>query len=235
MELTERQQTILDAVVREYVGTAGPVASEEIVKKYALGASSATVRNEMQALDEGGFLTQPHTSAGRIPTDRGYRFFINHLLARNGVSNREERAVRELRGLDDPTEFMRQASRLVAHLTRNFVLTGFPAESVFFHSGIGEVVQEPEFADTEVLHEFSALIDTIEDELSHHFENVEESWPQAFVGKENPIRSARHCGMIISRYELPERRAGVIALIGPKRMDYEYNLALLRHLQELFS
>ena len=75
--VTERQKSILEVVIREYVATAAPVASEEIVRKYRMALSPATVRNELQTLDGAGFLTQPHTSAGRIPTDKGYRFFIN--------------------------------------------------------------------------------------------------------------------------------------------------------------
>ncbi|MBI4132619.1 MAG: hypothetical protein HY473_00770 [Candidatus Sungbacteria bacterium] len=233
VELTERQKSILDALIREYVATAEPVASEYIVRKYRLPYSPATVRNELVALDEAGFLAQPHTSAGRVPTDKGYRFFINHREARSGaMPSREERAMRELSRLGDPAEFMKQSSRLIAHLTRNFVVAGFPDEELFYKSGISEVLREPEFSDFELLREFSTLVDKIEDEIARWFGALEFDGPRTFIGSENPIRQARHYGMIISSLETPFARESMIALVGPKRMDYGHNLAVLTHFQE---
>ena len=77
--LKERQKSILNAAIREYIHTARPVASRDLVRKFQLGVSPATVRNEMLSLNELGYLEQPHTSAGRIPTDQGYRFFVDNL------------------------------------------------------------------------------------------------------------------------------------------------------------
>ena len=234
VELTERQKSILDAVIREYVTMAEPVASEHVVRKYRLPYSPATVRNELVALDQAGYLAQPHTSAGRVPTDKGYRFFINHREVRSeeNVPSREERAIRELSRLSDPAEFMKQASRLMAHLTRNFVLAGFPEEELFYKSGISQVLREPEFSDFELLREFSALIDSIEDDITRWLGTGELDEPRTFIGGENPIRRARHYGMIISSLETPFEKESVILLMGPKRMDYEHNLAILKHFQE---
>src|SRR4030042_6643044 len=82
-KLTERQEKILDIALREYVATAQPVSSQELLKKHDFGVSPATIRNEMQKLTDKGYLLQPHTSAGRIPTDKGYRFFVNKLTGDN--------------------------------------------------------------------------------------------------------------------------------------------------------
>lgn len=79
-ELTERQKTILMLVVRDYIDTAQPVGSQRLVERYHLGLSSATIRNEMMALTEMGYLRQPHTSAGRVPTEEGYRYFVSHMM-----------------------------------------------------------------------------------------------------------------------------------------------------------
>ncbi|MBI4132260.1 MAG: hypothetical protein HY474_01365 [Candidatus Sungbacteria bacterium] len=241
LEPTERQKTILDALISEYVSTAEPVASLELVRKYSLPYSPATVRSELVALDDAGYLTQPHTSAGRIPTDRAYRLFINERIAGptdrgRDVSSREEAALRELREFDDPVGFAKQASRLLAHLTRSFVLAGFPTEELFYKSGIREVIAEPEFADADLLQGFGALMDVVEDEVMRRFdaeEFIDE--PQAFIGGENPIREARRYGMVISAVETPFAKEGLIALIGPKRMDYRRSVALLRHIQELLN
>lgn len=234
-ELSERQKSILDAVIREYVATAEPVASAELVRKYRLTYSPATVRAELLALDEAGYLAQPHTSAGRVPTDRGYRFFINHLAPGDGIPSREEAKLRGLRTLHDPLEFLRQTSRLLAHFSRNLAFAGFPDEELFYKSGLSDVMREPEFTDTALMQEFSVLVDLIEDEFMHRFDPEEFLEPRIFIGSENPIREARRYGMIVSTLETPFEREGVIALIGPKRMDYEHNLALLRHFRELLS
>ena len=243
-DLSERQKSILEALIREYVTAARPVASSELVRKYRLPYSPATVRAELLALDGDGYLTQPHTSAGRIPTDRGYRFYINRLergdLPRRegkagAIGSREESALEKLRELENPFEFMKQTSRLFAHLSRSFALAGFPTEARFYRFGIREVMAEPEFSDLNLMQEFSGLMDMVEDELMRRFDPEEFAEPRVFVGRENPIREARRYGMIVSALETPFEKESVIALIGPKRMDYEHNLALLRHFQELLS
>ena len=242
--LSERQKTILDTVIREYVATAEPVASAELARKYRLGFSPATVRSELVALDEAGYLDQPHTSAGRIPTDRGYRFFINHMMGSaplrqsreaGGIADREERVLRRLALLDEPGEFVRQAGRALAHLTRSFVLASLPDEDLFYKAGLAEVMQEPEFSDGLAVHEFSSLLDTIEDDFRRWFDPADLNEPRTFIGRENPIPRARHYGMIVAACPTPFEKAGIIALIGPKRMDYEHNLALLRHFREILD
>lgn len=231
--LTERQKTILDAAIREYVARAEPVASAEIVKRHRLPYSPATVRAELLALDQAGYLTQPHTSAGRVPTDKGYRLFINQRLASNGVEDREEKQLREVAGAAGPLEFAREASRLMAHLTGKFVIAGFPDEDLFFKAGMREVMREPEFSDARMVQEFSALMETIEEEIDRWFDMSDLAEPMTFIGGENPIRLARRYGMIISAVGTPFQKESVIALIGPKRMNYGHDLALLRHFREL--
>lgn len=234
-ELTARQKTILDAAIRAYVATAEPVASGEMVKRHRLPYSPATVRAELMALDEAGYLTQPHTSAGRIPTDQGYRFFINQRMPGADVENQGEKRLREVADMTEPVEFAREAARLMAHLSGKFAIAGFPDEDLFFKSGMREVMREPEFTDSHAVQEFSALMETIEDELGRWFDLEDLAEPMAFIGSENPIRLAQHCGMIVSSFETPFRRESVIALIGPKRMDYGRDLALLRHFRELLN
>lgn len=231
--ITDRQKAILGALVREYVASAEPVASERIVHTYRFPFSPATVRNELLVLDDAGYVAQPHTSAGRIPTDKGYRFFINYLMSGGGIARGEERALRELRELADPLEFLRQASRLFSELTQTFSLSGLPDEEFYYKSGIRVVMREPEFSDITVRYEFSTFVDLIEDEFDRLFDPAKFAEPKIFVGAENPIRFARHCGMIVQALETPLEKEGVIALIGPKRMDYEHNLALLKHFREL--
>src|SRR3982751_3738135 len=90
-----RHQKILAAIVKEYSETANPVGSKEIVDRYGLRVSSATIRNDMAELERAGYISQPHKSAGRVPTDKGYRFFINELMRRFELSEKERKLLRE--------------------------------------------------------------------------------------------------------------------------------------------
>lgn len=238
--ITERQKTILNAVIREYVATAEPVASEHVVEKYRLPYSPATVRNELISLEEAGLLAQPHTSAGRVPTDKGYRFFISHATGTETpreMPGREEQAIMEIREADDPAEFIRQSSRVLAHLTRNLVLAGFAEEQFFYKSGFGEVMLAPEFSEAELMHEFTALADVIDEELWRMLGmfDARSGQPQVFIGRENPIPDARRYGMIVSIGPTHFDKESMIVMIGPKRMDYERNVAILKQFQEILN
>jgi heat-inducible transcriptional repressor len=93
-QLSDRQRAVLGLVVREYIDSAAPVSSKTVVGQYGLGVSSATIRNEMAFLEDRGFLTHPHTSAGRVPTEGGYRFFVEHLMGEARLSSEDELMIR---------------------------------------------------------------------------------------------------------------------------------------------
>jgi len=117
--MTERRAAILALVVREHVGNAQPVASSALVRRYDLGCSPATVRAEMAALEEAGLLTHPHTSAGRVPTVAGYRFFVEHLMNRAGLPERARRTIRRqfTRAGFEPERWMRLSAAVMARLS----------------------------------------------------------------------------------------------------------------------
>lgn len=127
-ELTERQRKILLLVVREYIDSAQPVSSSRLVRKYQLGVSSATVRNELSALTEMGYLRQPHTSAGRVPTEDGYRFFVADLLDRTELPASVREAIRhEFRTTrPDLERWMRVAAAVLARQAHSVSLVTSP-------------------------------------------------------------------------------------------------------------
>ncbi len=118
-QLGERQRDLLRAVIREYIATAQPVASAALVRQYRLDVSSATVRNELAALEDLGFLTHPHTSAGRVPTDLGYRYFIESLMPRPSLHPDEQLTVSHQfqQALSNTSEWLRLAASTLARLT----------------------------------------------------------------------------------------------------------------------
>jgi heat-inducible transcriptional repressor len=123
----ERRFAVLQAIVADYVSTQEPVGSRAIVERHNLGVSSATVRNDMAALEEEGLIAQPHTSAGRIPTDKGYRLFVDRLAAIKPLSGPERKAVQSfLEGAVDLDDVLRRSVRLLAQLTRQVAVVQYP-------------------------------------------------------------------------------------------------------------
>src|SRR5713101_2642719 len=127
--LGDRQRELLRAVIREYIATAEPVASAALVRRYGLGVSSATVRNELAALEEMGLLTHPHTSAGRVPTDLGYRYFIESLMPRPSLRADEQVTVSHQfqQALSSTTEWLRLAASTLARLTAEAAIVTPPS------------------------------------------------------------------------------------------------------------
>src|SRR5690349_22281490 len=124
----ERRLAVLRAIVQDYVETSEPVGSKALLERHHLGVSSATIRNDMAALEEEGLIAQPHTSAGRVPTDAGYRMFVDRLTEVKPLSGAEKRAIRAfLDGAVDLDDVLHRAVRALAQLTRNVAVVQYPA------------------------------------------------------------------------------------------------------------
>jgi heat-inducible transcriptional repressor len=130
MNAEERRLAVLRAIVADFVATSEPVGSKAIVDRHQLGVSSATIRNDMAALEDEGYITQPHTSAGRIPTDKGYRLFVDRLHQIRPMSTAERRAITQfLEGAVDLDDVLRRSVRLLAQLTRQVAVVQYPTLS----------------------------------------------------------------------------------------------------------
>jgi heat-inducible transcriptional repressor len=126
----DRRLAVLRAIVEDYVSTQEPVGSKALVERHQLGVSPATVRNDMAALEDEGFITQPHTSAGRIPTDKGYRLFVDRLSQVKPLSAAEKRAIATLlEGAIDLDDVVQRSVRLLAQLTRQVAIVQYPTLS----------------------------------------------------------------------------------------------------------
>jgi transcriptional regulator of heat shock response len=240
-KLTERQKKILDAAVREYVSTAQPVSSQELLKKHNFAVSPATIRNEMQKLTDDGFLSQPHTSAGRVPTDKGYRFFVNNLLSgkkpNNTASGKNKKSDLALAGWDgkesdDNFKFIQNLTRHLAEQTRALALNYIEDSDIFWKEGWEEVLREPEFEERDNIIDFTRLLENFEEHIN---DKKKEQGLRVYIGGENTYPRAKNFTIISSRYHLPSGEAGVISIIGPKRMEYGKNISLINSLMKLLD
>jgi len=235
MGITERQKLILDRVVKEYIDSALPISSQLLEKKYDFGISPPMIRIEMQRLTEKGYLYQPYTSAGRIPTDKGYRFFVND-LSEEDLLNFDKRFYNEIHQIEkefeDSLKFIQILTKRMAEITSNLVVSYLDREGIVFKEGWEEVSREPEFKDSNY---FSKFIDMMED-WEENIEDIEIlSELKIYIGKENPLPKAKEFSTIISPCSFTQDQKGVLAILGPKRMAYDKNISLINSLTKLLE
>jgi heat-inducible transcriptional repressor len=232
MVITERQQEILNKIVEEYINSAEPVSSQLLEKKYDFGICPATIRIEMQKLTDAGFIFQPHTSAGRIPTDKGYRFFVDDLLEKglsekNYYSKIEDWFEGEIK---DTVKFIQSLTKNLASFSSNLALGYLFRKKILWKEGWEDVLQEPEFRERKLIYNFTTLLKNFEEEIEEFEIN---SGIKIYIGKEIPFPKAKDFSTIISRCHFPNEEEGILAIMGPKRMTYEKNINSLNSLTKL--
>ena len=224
--MTERQAHILAAIIEQYAEVASPVGSLILAKLF--NVSSATIRAEMGRLEEMGYIAQPHTSAGRIPTDKGYRFYVNQLTQAE-PSNAIERTARaldtRLSQAGRPERAIRTAVDTLAELTHNVGLATIGDQ--LYISGFGRLFSQPEFMQAAgPIHEVAQLLDNLEPWLRETAPNQPLS---VYIGRENPIGKSSGCSLIISRFRSPFSDRSYIGVLGPTRQSYRQVMSLVSH------
>lgn len=228
--LSERNKLILKTIIREYVDTAQPVSSGLLVEKYNLGISPATVRNEMTELEEAGYIYQPHTSAGRIPTEKAYRFEIEEICTAKpkAVKGSDKKALEESFGFDEAS--LKKTAKLVADMADAAVFFAFHKNNLYY-TGLSNLFSQAEFKQLESVYDTSKVIDAMEDIIDGLFDSLEEG-PVLKVGEENPFGA--FLGSAILRYK-QGNRSGIFGILGPMRMDYAKNLSIISFINEKFK
>lgn len=238
-----RQAQILAAIVREYSNTAEPIGSAEITAKYRLKVSAATIRNEMAALERSGFIEQPHTSAGRVPTDKGYRFFVNELMRRVEISAREQHLLRsELQDLQQRyqqlgKDMSHSLARLISAKTDQAAFALLPEESS--SAGLSKIVMQSG-AEKQDIAAVSEFFDTIDSHSGAMLKRYLTGASEAIIGTEisvgkNVLNIPKNYSLIVSKVQLPSGKEGVIGIVGPKSMRYDKNISMLDYIAKLLS
>jgi transcriptional regulator of heat shock response len=225
--MTERQQQLFRALVERYVATAQPVSSQEMAEVLGWDISTATIRHECAALEEEGMLVQPHTSAGRIPTEKGYRYYIAHFVNPESRAMRERsRFTREMQGQE--AFALRRLAALLAELTGDMAVVSVGPEEGY-SMGIGRMFAQPEFADAALVRHLSAKLDQ-SFTLLWRLERTLGGDVRVFVGSESPFGNG--IATVVTACALPHHGRVMLGLIGPARMRYGYNVAVLREAVE---
>lgn len=223
--MTERQTLILRAVVEQYAEVASPVGSSLLAKVF--NVSSATIRAEMAELERLGYITQPHTSAGRIPTDKGYRIYVNGITDNEdaGPARRAERALAaRVEGGGLPERTIRNAVDTLVELTHNLGLATIGNQ--LYMSGLSNLFGQPEFVGGAHVQQVARLLDNLEPWLREAAPNEPLS---VYIGAENPIGRAANCTLIISKFRSPYSDSSYIGVLGPTRQSYRNVMGLVEH------
>lgn len=235
--MNTRQQKILTSVIEEYTNTAVPVSSEILVQKYQIKASPATIRNDMAKLEKDEFLYQPHISAGRIPTDEGYRYFVEEIMKDRELSMSEQKKLQtELLKLKAKnTRLERTVVKLLSGFSGALAITGADKKEEFFESGIKSLMSQPEFKNIDEICKLAEVLDVVDEKFENIAKDLKENETKIYIGKENPIDGISNCSMVVSSYKLKGGEKGILALIGPKRMKYAKNKSLIEYMKKLLS
>lgn len=224
--MTDRQFEILKTIIEQYAEVAAPVGSVTLAKLF--GVSSATIRSEMARLEYLGLITQPHTSAGRIPTDAGYRFYVNSLDQSSAISSNDRSAKAiEARVGNHPSRAdraIRSAVDSLVELTQNLGLATIGDE--LYMSGIGNLFSQPEFMQVGSAQSVARLLDNLEPWLREVAPNEPLN---VYIGSENPIGKTSGASLIISRFRSPYSDNSYIGVLGPTRQSYGKVMNLVRH------
>lgn len=229
--LTARQTQILKSLVEEYIETAEPVGSETLDKKYDLGISSATIRGEMIALTKAGFLRQPHTSAGRVPTPMAMKFYIDQLMDEKQLSLREEvKAKEEVWDVrDDLGRLLEEATQALAERTSSLAVATFDDEGRVWHSGFANLFRNPEFADLEATANLFSFLEEAQKMHDLFFRRMAGISPvEVLFGEDLGWPELLPVGVIGARFQA-RGRTGALGVIGPARLHYPRIIPMIRY------
>jgi transcriptional regulator of heat shock response len=225
MNLTLRQEDILDSLVSEYIKLAQPIGSQYLEERYNFGVSPATIRNELQALSKYGYLAQPYTSAGRVPTDKGYRFFVDGVSKRKKLQASKKWEEIFEQEVTDALEFAAFGARALASESSGLAAMYLDNASLFFKEGWEDMLQEPEFEEQDSIKSFTRFLNDFEKKVATM---PLQDGIQVFIGRENPFSKVTDFSIMIAECDFPEQGRGKVALLGPKRMAYPKNIHLLK-------
>jgi heat-inducible transcriptional repressor len=234
--LTARQTQILKALIDEYIDTASAVGSEPLDKKYNLGISPATIRNEMVALTKAGYLKQLHTSAGRVPTPKAMKFYIDQLMEEKQMSLADEVKAKEevwdsRKNLD---ALLEEATHALAEQTKSLAVAATD-EGKVWHAGHANIFSNPEFEDLHACADLFSFLDEAERIQELFFQRAFSGSPiDVLFGEELGWPELIPVGVVATHFKIGDRN-GALGVIGPVRLSYPTIIPTLRYFRKLIE
>jgi transcriptional regulator of heat shock response len=235
VDYESRRRAILTATINRYIQEADPVASEDIASDFDL--SPATIRNIFAELEEAGFLMHPYTSGGRIPTDKGYRYYVDFLISQMALLGEEkERIVNEYRKeiirFEDALE---ETSEIISTITHYAGIVSFlDWQHKFFYKGISHILEQPEFQSFDkirllirIIEDKQLLLDIINRDFSGKV--------KVYIGQELGCPEMDNCSLVVSSYNRKNRPSGRLAVLGPMRMEYRHIIPTLEYISDVLT
>ncbi len=225
--MRERKKRLLDYTIRTYIKTASPVGSSFLAEKYGLGVSSATVRNDLMELESEGYIFQPHISSGRVPTETGYRFWIENFYREKVLGKDNRNKLKNIKNdfESDNDRTVKEFAKCIASFSNSAVVVGFSPDDIYY-TGISYLFSQPEFHRYELVCSISEVVDRLDDIIPDFFDNLDDN-VDILIGKDNPL--SNDCSVVISGLE----DGRLFMILGPTRMDYENNVAIIKFLKKL--
>lgn len=237
IDARERKDRILGIAIMRYIQTVNPVSSAFIARYYPDTISSATIRNILAELEQDGFLTHPHTSAGRVPTQKGYRYYVDHLMAEIQLLEAEKKRIKneylkQSKELETLLENVSEVISDVMNYTGIISIDG--SDRDFICRGTNFIVDYPQYQD---IQQISAILKALE-EKDRFLEIINRKLAnriEVLIGEEINYHAIADCSLVISKFKTYRGKSGRIAVLGPTRMNYEKVISTLEYITQLIS
>jgi heat-inducible transcriptional repressor len=236
VDYNKRKNKVLAATVSSYIQTGAPVSSQELAENFAL--SSATIRLILAELEDEGYLFHPHTSAGKVPTDKGYRYYVDFLMAQSQLPDEKKHGIlsaykSQHGSLEDILE---KTSEIIAGLTHYTAIVSFSEwEDKIFYKGLSNIFQHQEFHDLQKLAILVGLLEEKKQLLQIINQQVNQPF-KVYIGGEIACPFINEvCSLVVSPYHSGKKHDGRIAVLGPRRMSYEHTVSTLEFVSDTLN
>ena len=235
VDYESRRKQVLAATINKHIADAEPVSSEDIAREFDL--SPATIRNIFVELEETGYLTHPYTSGGRLPTNKGYRYYVDFLISQMELFDKEKNQIvkeyeKEMKKLDDTLE---KTSEIISQITHYACIVSFLEwQDKLFYKGMSFILEQPEFQNLEKMR---LLIKMIEDKqrLLNIINRDFDGKSRVYIGSELGCPEMNSCSLVVSGYRRKNRPSGRLAVLGPMRMEYRHIIPSLEYISDVLS
>lgn len=235
VDYESRRKAILSATINKYIKEALPVASEDLAGDFDL--SSASIRNIFAELEGSGYITHPYTSGGRIPTEKGYRYYVDFLLSQIELLEEEKQKIvkeykKEIKRFEDALE---KTSEVISSFTHYASIVSFVDwHDKFFYKGISQILEQPEFQNLEKMRRLIQMIEdrqSLLDIINRDFSGK----VKVYIGHELGCPQMDNCSLVVSSYRLKNKHCGRLAVLGPLRMKYNHIIPALEYISQTLS